>query len=934
MKHTKKTTHMSKLHIYSIIFFVIISLSILSCQSAPPPEPPKEDDVWTLIEKGDTEKVREFFKGKMDINATDAKGRTPLHRAAEIKDAELTAFFIALGANIDAQDSTGRTALEIACLNDAYDCVEKLAQANANIFLSSKSETQPLQIALQKGDALQKVLFNKNTVLQKDKNGQNALHIASGKGNVAAVNTILDLSIPINIQDSSGKTALDIAYMSPESYNHAQVAEKLILYGYTSQNDAFSYFSAAVRSSNVNIRFSDGLSPLHFASRSGHAGIVQLLLERKADVNAKDSSGTSPLHEAARGGHLDIMQLLIRAGAIVNAQDAKGNAPLHIVMPSLVRREGMKLLLDNGANANLKDNHGDAPLHICIALDMGKDVAELLIAKGADVNIRNTKGETPLHTAVKMDRSDYIPLLLEKQADIFADDTEGKTPFDIALALNNATLSKLISEQTVLKSDNKGNSLLHIATIHAASVKIIAQIIDSKGSVQSRNKAGDTALHFAVDQDEREIGELLITRGADIFAVNSRGESPLYLALKNPGSIRQWMLNSSTYEARDGLGNGILHYAAQWQMDSIIPLLVQRGISIEMKNATGETPLFFAVRNNAPNTVRALLSAGANIQARDKLGNTVLHAAVRWNATACVPLLIQSGLDKNIQNLAGDTALHQAVRIGMGTIAKLLIQHNADLEMRNNQGNTPLFEAISSGVPSSVELLLEAGADPMARNINGDTPLHIAVASNQKEICNLLISRGAAIHAQNVRGKTPFQLAMASSPEIVGVLLTKDRLSLSDDFGRSPLHIAVLNGAPLPIIKTIVELGARLNMVDSQGKNALRVAVDLEAWDTARYLIDSGADLFNKASDGESAATIIITKGSEVIKTLLNSKNINNRDALGNTVLHYAAIKANADTIKTLLDLGALKNVKNSEDETPYDIAKRWNKTNIINLLK
>jgi hypothetical protein len=197
-----------------------------------------------------------------------------------------------------------------------------------------------------------------------------------------------------------------------------------------------------------------------------------------------------------------------------------------------------------------------------------------------------------------------------------------------------------------------------------------------------------------------------------------------------------------------------------------------------------------------------------------------------------------------------------------------------------------------------------------------------------------LLSRGAAIHAQNAKGKTPFQLAMSSSPEIVSVLLTKDRLALSDDFGRSPLHIAILSGASLPIIKTIADLGARLNMVDSQGKTPLRVAVDLEAWETARYLIDSGADLFNTASDGESAATIILSKGPSVIKQLLNTNNINKKDTMGNTVLHYAAIKGKEDTIKTLLDLGAIKNIKNNEDETPYDIAKRWGRTTLLNLLK
>lgn len=123
-------------------------------------------------------------------------------------------------------------------------------------------------------------------------------------------------------------------------------------------------------------------------------------------------------------------------------------------------------------------------------------------------------------------------------------------------------------------------------------------------------------------------------------------------------------------------------------------------------------------------------------------------------------------------------------------------------------------------------------------------------------------------------------------------------------------------------------------MVDAQGKTALRIAIDQEAWETAKFLIDIGADLFNIASDGESAASMIISRGPEIIKVLLNTKNINNKDPMGNTILHLAASKGNEATIKTLIELGALKSIKNNEDETPYDIAKRWGRTNIMNLLQ
>jgi len=182
-------------------------------------------------------------------------------------------------------------------------------------------------------------------------------------------------------------------------------------------------------------------------------------------------------------------------------------------------------------------------------------------------------------------------------------------------------------------------------------------------------------------------------------------------------------------------------------------------------------------------------------------------------------------------------------------MVKSLLQAGADLEIRNNEGNTPLFEATLSGVPAGVELLLEAGSDPMARNSNGDTPLHLAVAKNQKEICQSFTFQGGFNSCTECCRKDSLPPGNGRFPRYGEYPPYQDRLALSDDFGKSPLHIAVQSEAPLPIIQTIVELGARLNMVDSQGKTPLRLAVDSEAWETARYLIDAGADLFIKASE-------------------------------------------------------------------------------------
>lgn len=56
-------------------------------------------------------------------------------------------------------------------------------------------------------------------------------------------------------------------------------------------------------------------SPLHIASRYGHAGVATVLLELGAVVDARDTFGFTPLCYAAGNGHLKTIEVLLGAGA-------------------------------------------------------------------------------------------------------------------------------------------------------------------------------------------------------------------------------------------------------------------------------------------------------------------------------------------------------------------------------------------------------------------------------------------------------------------------------------------------------------------------------------------------------------------------------------------------------------------------------------------
>jgi len=934
----------------SLVFVIILLLLVLSgCISAPvssskapesvpaaSPAQNRSNDIWAMLQRGD-EKARGFFLGEIDVNSSDAQGRTPLHYAAENQDYQLAAFFISLGANVDALDKSNMSPLGISVEKNDAKTAEVLANAKADIHLPINNNTSAAFLALGKNTGIFKSILTRDNVEKNDSNGMTVLHIACIAGNIQAVNDIISMPVTteiINRKDKTNKNALDYAFNRPDSFNHMVISERLILTGGFSENPMFSYFAPAVRSGNYNIRRSEGLAPLHYAVINNYSGLYSLLLERNIDVNIKSASGATALHEAVRTGNIPIIKSLLENGADVNARDARGNSPLHIGVPSDTHREVISILLSNKAYPNLRDEHGDTPLHIAIILNRSLDVVQLLLGGGSDVFIRNIEGKTPLYIAVYERREAVIPVLLSYGSEVFAACNSNITPFDLAFRGNGNIFNLLVTSETVAQRDSYGNTMLHAAVRNRGTTQQLGVILDNRAPVEARNRDGDTALHLAVRTNQRESGEYLISRGANIFSVNSEDESPLFIALSASGGIRQWIINPATINARDGAGNNMLHYAAGWKLDNAIPVIIRNGVSVNDKNATGETALFMAARTDSPSTIKVLFDNKADINARDTHGNSVLHSAVKWNSVNAASALISNGIDINAFSLNGNTPLHDAVTLDKPEMESLLIKEKANIEARNNEGNTPLMEAVRIANITSAQRLITSGADINTRNTRGDTPLHIAVGQERTDIVNLILAQRSSIHARNTSNITPFQIALGVSPGMTSALLTNDRINVPDDLGNSVLHIAIQERASENILRSIISKGARVNAVDNNGRTPLRLAVDTFQWASIKILADAGADPFLAAIDNKNPAEIAFLLGEECIKALFSGRAINARDSSQNTVLHLAARYGTPENINTLLGLGANRQTRNISSEIPYEIAVRWNRIDNAELLK
>jgi ankyrin repeat protein len=125
----------------------------------------------------------------------------------------------------------------------------------------------------------------------------------------------------------------------------------------------------------------------------------------------------------------------------------------------------------------------------------------------------------------------------------------------------------------------------------------VRRLLDSGVDVNSRNKGGQTALHWAALRGHAAAAELLVSRSAEIDANDRHGTTPLHLAARTGRSTVLEMLVShgADVRARDEHDGTALHLAALGGHASVAGILLNAGAEIDSKNQEGFSPLMVSV---------------------------------------------------------------------------------------------------------------------------------------------------------------------------------------------------------------------------------------------------------------------------------------------------------------------------------------------------
>lgn len=106
------------------------------------------------------------------------------------------------------------------------------------------------------------------------------------------------------------------------------------------------------------------LEPIHVSAREGKTQELLSHIENGVSVNLRDSEGRTPLHWAVDRGHFDAVETLIGKNADVNAKDDEGETPLHYAI--VCEREAVaELLVKHKADINTRDLDNNSPRDLC-----------------------------------------------------------------------------------------------------------------------------------------------------------------------------------------------------------------------------------------------------------------------------------------------------------------------------------------------------------------------------------------------------------------------------------------------------------------------------------------------------------------------------------------------------------------------------------------
>jgi ankyrin repeat protein len=225
--------------------------------------------------------------------------------------------------------------------------------------------------------------------------------------------------------------------------------------------------------------------------------------------------------------------------------------------------------------------------------------------------------------------------------------------------------------------------------------------------------------------------------------------------------------------------------------------------------------------------------------------------------------------------------------------------------------------------PLAAFLVALAAAAPLAAQSQADPPLVAAVKSRDASALKSLLASGADVGAKDRYGWTATMWAVGrADPAVVSALLAAGGDPAPAGF--RPM-VEAAKGGNAGVVRLLAARRFSCRAQDDLGVSAVSYSATLASTDTAKALLDCGADPNAADSHGTTPLMRAVQSGKTAAAALLLSRGAKPdlRDAQGYTALMWAARDGKTALVRALLAARADPRVKALDGSTAREIAVR-----------
>lgn len=818
----------------------------------------------------------------VDINEK-CYGVMPLHLACKnIIYKEITELLIKKGADVNALDKNMRTPLHYACDNDNLKYVKLLHENGAGNIKSKpysdwdlgfrEAET-PVDIAKRRGNlkiikyfeenefgainlerqreieeerererererdvASREAVMTREDIAEIEENRSSLFDVIT-EGNVDKIEDSIKLLSDINIKNSDGLTPLHFVI--------SMISES------TKKIDNKKYYEIFILlltyGANPNIKNTAGGTPFALACYYGLEELVIFMVNKSlVDINLKNPNGYTPIYSAILSGNFNIVEHLLDNGADLHIKSSINQNALHILCNEAEEQsmDIANLLLDHGVDVNAVDDYNNTPLVYAISWK-NKELQKLLIDYGATEKGLEHHIYSP-HTTYE--DSDFFHKINEKEMKdyykLFKIHARHSCPW-----ITHFNIS--IRENKYEMEDKQFNRAIYVLTYNNVPAVMMKFYFygNTKGSI--------AYIEFLCANKE-------LFKGAGAVAYIHLYN---FLKTKNPKiEIESFPTSDGFFQKQNmlstpGSDSETMYYVMVNENDPPDLFYNEPQIRFGGNKKKSNSELFKNIFSVKQHNTSFMLGGGgsaevpAEINLVDKDGNT--------------PLLIacsNDDLDKMKELIAKGA----------------MITDENGMNIKNSNGRDLLHIACENDNIAIVDYLCNVIGYSMGSDNDGERPLHVACYYGSNELVKVLIGNyeGAVWNVLDeytqtiILRWTPLHMAIyANNVDIALTVISYIKtfnplLNLTDKNGYTCLNFACEKGLT-DIIRELVLVGADLHLPDYSNNSPILNSVKKKNYEIVELLASNGADVNTSNKDGETPLQIALKNKDKKMKELL-----------------------------------------------------------------